>query len=71
MGKQLKSNKSILWNTTQKLFLKKEKAWDISHELLVGCPNNASKPLLVLPLVAQQLDCKILLKTRHTLGAGQ
>lgn len=50
---------------------KKEKAWDIPHELLVGRPNNASKPLLVLLLVAQQLDCKILLKTRHTLVAGQ
>lgn len=32
---------------------KKEKAWDIPHELLVGRPNNASKPLLALLLVAQ------------------
>lgn len=53
------------------IIFKKEKAWDIPHDLLVGCPNNASKPLLVLLLAAQQLDCKILLKTRHTLVAGQ
>lgn len=45
------------------IILKEEKAWDIPHELLVWCPNNASKPLLVLLLVAQQLDCKILLKS--------
>lgn len=45
------------------IIFKKEKAWDIPHDLLVGCPKNANKPLLVLLLVAQQLDCKILLKT--------
>lgn len=28
--------------------IKKEKAWDIPHELLVGRPNNASKPLLII-----------------------